>query len=130
MPLLQIFDKPLCCSTGVCGPAVDSTLVKFAADLQWLEKQDVRVQRINPAHQPDLFAGSELVRNELKTHGSDCLPVVVVDDLVVSRGSYPGRTQLAAWVGVSVSPFPELSVVNTSSCPGTDESSGSSSCCT
>ncbi len=74
MSTLQVFDKPLCCSSGVCGPDVDPALVTFSADLQWLERQGVQVQRINPAHQPTLFAASELVREELKKHGSECLP--------------------------------------------------------
>lgn len=49
MSTLQVFDKPLCCSSGVCGPDVDPALVMFSADLQWLERQGVQVQRINPA---------------------------------------------------------------------------------
>ncbi len=88
MTKLQVFDKPLCCSSGVCGTDVDPALVTFSADLQWLERKGVEVQRINPAHQAGLFAASELVREELKQHGNDCLPVVVVDDAVVSRGVF------------------------------------------
>ena len=94
MTRIQVFDKPLCCSSGVCGPDVDPALVTFSADLQWLERQGVQVQRINPAHQPTLFAASELVREELKRHGNDCLPVVVVNDAVVSRGVFPSRTSI------------------------------------
>src|SRR5688572_28908647 len=99
MTKLQVFDKPLCCSSGVCGPDVDPALVAFSADLQWLERQGVEVQRINPAHQSALFASSELVREELKQHGNNCLPVVVVNNAVVSRGVFPSRSQLADWTG-------------------------------
>ncbi len=97
MTRLQVFDKPLCCSSGVCGPDVDPALVTFSADLQWLERQGVHVQRINPAHQPSLFAASELVREELKNHGDGCLPLIVVNGEVVSRGILPDRSQLANW---------------------------------
>lgn len=130
MSTLQVFDKPLCCSSGVCGTDVDPALVAFSADLQWLGQQGVQVQRINPAHQPGMFAASELVRAELKKHGNGCLPLIVVNNAVVSQGVYPSRPQLAGWTGATLSPLPELPVTNPSCCgdsPGTTRSS--SSCC-
>jgi arsenite methyltransferase len=129
MPGIQIFDKPLCCSSGVCGPDVDPALVTFSADLQWLQQQGVEVQRINPAQQPTLFAANELVRDELKRHGNDCLPVIVVNDAVVSRGVFPSRTQLAGWTGIKLGSLPELAVMKTGCCGDTDGTSGSSSSC-
>jgi hypothetical protein len=129
MPHLQVFDKPLCCSSGVCGPDVDPALVKFAADLQWLERQGVQVQRINPAQQPALFAASEVVREELKRHGNDCLPIVLVDNAVVSRGVFPERRQLADWTGIKFSSLPELPMMKTGCCGGTEGTDGSSSSC-
>ena len=129
MPTLQVFDKPLCCSSGVCGPDVDPGLVTFSADLQWLQRQGVQVQRINPAQQPTIFAANELVREELKKHGNDCLPVIVVNDSVVSRGVFPSRFQLAGWTGITIGPLPELPVMNTGCCGDTDGSPRSSSSC-
>lgn len=124
---LQIFDKPMCCSSGVCGPDVDPALVAFSADLQWLERHGVHVQRINPAHQPTLFAGSELVRHELQKHGGDCLPMVVVNDAVVSRGVFPNRQQLAEWAGITVD---ELPVISSGCCGGgARPESSTSGCC-
>jgi len=40
MKTIQIYDKPMCCSTGVCGTDVDPALPRFAADLAWLASQD------------------------------------------------------------------------------------------
>jgi hypothetical protein len=130
MTRIQVFDKPLCCSSGVCGPDVDPALVTFSADLQWLERQGVQVQRINPAHQPTLFAASKHVREELKRHGNACLPVVVVNDAVVSRGVFPTRSQLAGWTGITLGSLPELPVTNTACCGDSEgKTRSSSSCC-
>ena len=129
MTTLQVFDKPLCCSSGVCGPDVDPALVAFSADLQWLDQQGVQVQRINPAHQPSLFVASELVRGELKKHGNGCLPLIVVNNAVVSRSVLPNRSQLASWTGITLSSLPELPVMKTSCCGETEKTTGSSSCC-
>jgi hypothetical protein len=38
MASLQVFDRPLCCSTGICGPEVDPALLALAADLAWLAR--------------------------------------------------------------------------------------------
>ncbi len=47
MSKVQVFDPPMCCSTGVCGPQVDPALVRFAADLEWLKASGVEVERFN-----------------------------------------------------------------------------------
>jgi hypothetical protein len=43
---VQVFDPPQCCPSGVCGPAVDPTLARFAADLDWLRGEDHSQPRV------------------------------------------------------------------------------------
>jgi len=38
----RVFDPAMCCSTGVCGPSVEPDLARFAADVDWLQKQVTR----------------------------------------------------------------------------------------
>ena len=97
MKTIQVFDKPMCCSTGVCGPQVDPVLPRFAADLDWLKTHGVRVERFNLAHQPAEFTQNSGVRELLATHGTDCLPVILVDGHVASQGQYPTREVLSQW---------------------------------
>ncbi len=47
MAKVQVYDKPMCCSTGICGPQVDPVLPRFAADLDWLNTQGHEVERFN-----------------------------------------------------------------------------------
>lgn len=61
MPRLDVFDPPLCCSTGVCGPRVDPVLPRFAADLEWLRQRGVAVTRCNPAQPPQAFVAQPVV---------------------------------------------------------------------
>ncbi len=56
MPVVRVFDPPMCCSTGVCGPSVDPDLARFSADLDWLKKEGVRVERYNLSQEPGAFA--------------------------------------------------------------------------
>ena len=97
MVKVQVYDKPMCCSTGVCGPQVDPVLPQFAADLKWLSDQGPDVERFNLAQQPGEFASNPVVQQLLSSEGVDCLPLVVVDGNVVSRSEYPSRESLALW---------------------------------
>jgi AhpD family alkylhydroperoxidase len=97
---IQVFDPPMCCSTGVCGPSVDSELVRFAADLDWLKRQGVEVERYNLSQQPAPFASSPVVKDALAKEGNDCLPLTVLDGAVVCRGKYPTRQMLAGFAGL------------------------------
>lgn len=102
MPKIQVFDPAMCCSTGVCGPAVDTALVHFAADVEWLAREGVEVERFNLSSHPREFMASAAVHTTLQREGTGCLPLVLVDGEVVSRGSYPARGQLAQWAGVEL----------------------------
>jgi SAM-dependent methyltransferase len=95
--MIQVFDRPMCCSTGVCGPDVDPVLPRFAADLQWLKSQGHAVDRFNLAQQPDAFIQNREVHQLLATQGTNCLPLIVVDGAIVSRGAYPNRDEMVRW---------------------------------
>src|SRR5450759_4509222 len=107
MTVLHVFDPPMCCSTGVCGPSVDPQLVRFAADLDWLHSQGVTVERFNLSQQPGAFAGDAAVRAALEKDGEAALPLVKVDGEVKSSGAYPSRDDLAAWAGLEA-PTPSI----------------------
>jgi hypothetical protein len=102
MATIRVFDPALCCSTGVCGTTVDPDLARFAADLDWLQKQGVTVERFNLAQQPGAFVQHAAVKDALTTRGNDCLPMVLLDDRIAVEGSYPSRETLAALAGVVV----------------------------
>ena len=97
---IQVFDPPMCCSTGVCGPSVDPELVRFAADLDWLKRQGVEVERYNLSQQPAAFTGNDVVKTALGKDGNDCLPLTLVDGAVVCKGRYPTRDALAGHAGI------------------------------
>jgi hypothetical protein len=99
MTTLQVFDRPMCCSTGICGPKVDPVLPRFAADLDWLRMQGIAVDRYNLAQQPSVFTAAD-IKDLLRTLGDGGLPIIRVNGSIVSTGAYPSREQLARWCGV------------------------------
>lgn len=119
MAKLSVFDPPMCCSTGVCGPSVDPVLPRFAADLDWLNRQGIDVERYNLAQQPAAFAANPVVTGALRELGNDCLPLVFVNGQVASRGRYPERAELSRFVGL----------VSTVANEGTPKAASGSCCC-
>lgn len=100
MKNIEVFDPPMCCSSGVCGPKVDKKLAEFSAAVAWLRSQGVEVKRYNPAHEYEAFTANPKVVQAVNEFGTGCLPLILVDGEVVSRGGYPSRDELAALAGL------------------------------
>jgi hypothetical protein len=114
--IMDVYDPAMCCSTGVCGPAPDPFLPRFAADLEWLASQGVDVRRHNLSQEPAAFAGNESVKASLAADGTDCLPMILVNGEVMSKGKYPVRYTLARIAGIKTEPSPvELPIHTTKS---------------
>lgn len=99
---LQVFDPAMCCSTGICGPAIDPKLVRFSSDLEWLKQRGVEVSRYNLSQQPAAFAQDASVKAALESKGEAALPLVKINGEVKSTGAYPTRAELAAWAGLEM----------------------------
>ncbi|HEX7579461.1 MAG TPA: arsenite efflux transporter metallochaperone ArsD [Thermoanaerobaculia bacterium] len=99
-PRIEVFDPPMCCSTGVCGAVVDPALPRFAGDLSWLARNGLEIARHNLAQEPQAFTTNDGVLAILKGSGSDALPLVLVDGAVMSQGRYPSREEMASWTGL------------------------------
>ena len=122
--MIQVFEGPLCCNTGVCGPDPDQALVDFTADLDWLTRQGVSVRRANLAQDPAAFADSAVARAFVQKVGASGLPLIVADDVTVATGRYPSRAELARIAGV------EAPAVNTAAgCCGSAPSTPAAPVC-
>jgi hypothetical protein len=118
MKKLEIYDPPMCCSSGVCGPKVDPVLPRFSGDLEWIKAQGVSVTRYNLAQQPMAFAEHANVRDALEKEDIACLPLILVDGIIESRGMYPGREALVALLGIHPSAKPFMPEAEKSCCCG------------
>jgi len=120
---IDVFDPPMCCETGVCGPSVNPLLAAFAADVQWLLANGVQVARHNLVHDPQAFLDQPIVKALLEDQGDACLPIVLVDGAIAGSGAYPRRDELAERAGLVASasrtkPVIRLSPAGGSRTPG------------
>lgn len=98
MKTITIYDPAMCCSTGVCGPEVDTVLPRVAGMLAQIAGQGVAVERYNLAQQPIAFAQNSDVRALLEKEGTEVLPLFFLDGQLELKGRYPEQAERAAWV--------------------------------
>jgi hypothetical protein len=70
------------------------------------------VQRYNLAQEVGAFTGNPNVKTTLNSEGTKCLPLVLVDGVIVSQAIYPDRKVLARFVGLEYEPEPVVTEEN------------------
>src|SRR5690242_15667547 len=96
IPVIQVelFDPPLCCPTGLCGPTLDQTLLDVNEMVLALTAEVVSVARYQMASQPQIFLKHPAVMRLVREHGMDAFPVTVVAGRVIKTGVYPTRREI------------------------------------
>lgn len=93
---IEIYDPAMCCSTGVCGPSVDPELVRIQEAIRQIQKQAsvVEITRYGLSSAPQAFVANATVAELLKDEGPECLPLVIANGTIISKGHYPGNEQI------------------------------------
>jgi hypothetical protein len=99
MTTVTVFRHPPPPVIGVCGVVFDRAFEAFEQNLDWLEAIGILVERIDPQEQPDEAGLFEAVRDLVAREGHACLPLILVDGVLVSSRVHPTRPQLARLVG-------------------------------
>ena len=84
-----IYEPPLCCSTGVCGPEPDRLLINFQNTINALTKHGYEVKRYAINQQPLEFTKSVAIKNIIKEKGISVLPVTIIYDEIFKTAAYP-----------------------------------------
>jgi hypothetical protein len=88
MKTIQVYDPPMCCSTGLCGNDIDPALVNFAALLTQLSQKGVKVERYNLGQQPMAFVQNPVVKALLDKESVAALPLILLDGELHLKGRY------------------------------------------
>lgn len=123
MSTLDVYDPAQCCATGACSPDADDELAQFASSLESLKQAGVAVSRYNLGHQPGAFATNPMVKGTLEKEGIGCLPMIIADGAIVSKGRYPTRGELEQ-LGLAGAAKPAASA-----CCAPSPAASATSCC-
>ncbi|MHB1082983.1 MAG: arsenite efflux transporter metallochaperone ArsD [Prosthecobacter sp.] len=97
MKSIQVYDPPMCCSTGICGTNIDPDLVNFAAMLAQFQKAGIQIERYNLGQQPGDFALNDAVKDLMIAEGTTVLPLIFWDGQLHLKGRYPSKDERPAW---------------------------------
>ena len=86
---VEIFDPPMCCPTGLCGPVLDQTLLDVNEMILTLQTRGFTVIRYQMASEPNAFLNNPGVMDLVKKNQMAALPITVVNDNLIKSGAYP-----------------------------------------
>lgn len=93
---VEIFDPPMCCPTGMCGPTLDQTLLDVNEMILSLQAQSVRVERYQMISHPNAFLSNAEVMRLVREKEMAALPITVVNGKVFKVGVYPTLAEIRA----------------------------------
>lgn len=94
---IEIFDPPLCCPSGLCGPDIDPALLDINEAILKIKKEfdgRVTIERYLLSQQGQKFMQEPEVMKRLKANGVTMLPITLVDGKIVKEKEYPGYDEL------------------------------------
>ena len=95
-PDIEIFDPPLCCPTGLCGPVLDTTLVDLSEAILTLEAEGRTVVRHMMTANPQAFLRNREVYELIRARQLEVLPITVISGRIVKTDAYPTLHELKA----------------------------------
>jgi hypothetical protein len=93
---VELFDPPMCCPTGLCGPALDQTLLDVNDMVLALQRENLRVERYQMTSNPNAFLGNADVMKLVREKQMEALPIVVVRGKILKTGAYPSLAEVHA----------------------------------
>lgn len=100
---IEIFDPPMCCPSGLCGPDIDPALLDINEAILKVKKEyegKVTVERYLLSQQGPKFMQQPEVMKRLQSNGVEILPLTLIDGKVVKEKSYPSYDELKNYIGM------------------------------
>jgi hypothetical protein len=93
---VEIFDPPLCCPTGVCGPTIDPALLDVNEMVLTLQGEGIPVARYQMVSHAQAFVNNREVFRLVREKQLAALPITVVSGRVLKVGAYPTLAEVRA----------------------------------
>ena len=87
--VVELFDPPMCCPTGLCGPELDQTLLDVGEMILALQEAGVPVERYQMTSHPHKFMNNNEVMRLVREKQMAALPITAVHGQIIKVGSYP-----------------------------------------
>ena len=95
-PDVEVFDPPMCCPTGLCGPVLDTTLLDLGEAIVAIESEGHIVVRHMMTTEPHAFMRNREVYEAIRARQLEVLPITVVRGRIFKTDAYPTLDELRA----------------------------------
>jgi Arsenical resistance operon protein ArsD len=92
--VVEFFDPPMCCPTGLCGPVLDQLLLDVSEMILSLETEGIPVARYQMTSSPQAFLNNPEVMRLVREQQMAALPITVVKGKVIKVGNYPALSDI------------------------------------
>jgi hypothetical protein len=92
--VIELFDPPMCCPTGLCGPALDQTLLDVSEMIMAVQAEGTTVERYQMTSHPHKFMNNNDVMRLVHEQQMAALPITAVRGQIVKVGAYPTLEEL------------------------------------
>ena len=89
-----IYESAMCCSSGVCGPNPDKSLVELQDALDKMKGTGAKVERYNITGDPRKFRENPEVVKLMQQHRVKALPITTCNGKIIKVGAYPSLAEL------------------------------------
>jgi len=96
--IVELFDPPMCCPTGLCGPTLDQTLLDVNEMILALQAESVGVERYQMTSHPQAFLNNAEVMRLVRDQQMAALPITVVRGQVAKTGAYPTLSEVRSFL--------------------------------
>ncbi|MBB6215058.1 disulfide oxidoreductase YuzD [Anaerosolibacter carboniphilus] len=88
--VINIYEPPMCCTSGVCGPSPDTKLMDLQDAIKRLEKEfpEVSINRYSMNFSPKEFMNNKEVFTKVKTEKTNALPIITVNEVIIKEKDY------------------------------------------
>ena len=96
--VVEFFDPPMCCPTGLCGPTLDQSLLDVSDMILTLETEGLKVERYQMTSHPQAFLSNPAVMRLVREQQMAALPITVVRGQVVKVSAYPTLAEIKSFL--------------------------------
>lgn len=94
--VIELFDPPMCCPTGLCGPSLDQTLLNVSEMILTLQAEGTTVERYQMTSHPHMFMNNNDVMRLVHEQQMAALPITAVYGQIIKTGAYPTLAEIRA----------------------------------
>jgi hypothetical protein len=95
---VEIYDPPMCCPTGLCGPTLDQTLLDVSDMILTLEEDGVAVERYQMTTSPQKFMTNMEIMRLVREQQMAALPITAVNGQIIKVGAYPTLSEVQTYL--------------------------------